>query len=104
MEEMFTGCLEDTRSEEAKAKDWHKDLAMAGPVNWVEKSFEDIAKFPIRNQDGSYSCVAQTLALIMGIENFLEEKPIIVSKELSVVKYIPKIFDDSKVNEILWII
>lgn len=70
---IFTGCLEDTRKTEEKAKDWHKDLAMSGVVNWVEKDFDDINTFPVRNQDGSGSCVAQTLALIMGIENFLEE-------------------------------
>lgn len=69
----FTGCLPDTRTTEEKAKDWHKDLASAGPVVWVEKDFDDINTFPVRNQDGSGSCVAQTLALIMGIENFLEE-------------------------------
>ena len=69
----FTGCLEDTRSEKEKAKDWYKDLSMAGPVKWEEKTFEDVVPLPVRNQDGSGSCVAQTLALMMGIENFLEE-------------------------------
>lgn len=71
--ETFTGCLPDTRSEEAKAKDWHKEVAMAVPVEWKEKSFEDVKHFPVRDQDGSGSCVAQTLALILGIQNFLEE-------------------------------
>lgn len=69
----FTGALDDNRSEELKQKDWHKDLAMSGIVEFKEKSFEDLKTFPVRNQDGSGSCVAQTLALMLGIENFLEE-------------------------------
>ncbi len=69
----FTGCLPDTRTNEEKAKDWHKDLAMSGVVNWVEKDFDDIKTFPLKNQDGSGSCVAQTLSLMLGIENYLEE-------------------------------
>ena len=69
----FTGCLPDTRTNEEKAKDWHKDLAMSGVVNWVEKDFGDIKTFPLKNQDGSGSCVAQTLSLMLGIENYLEE-------------------------------
>ena len=69
----FTGCLTDTRTNEEKAKDWHKDLAMSGVVNWVEKDFGDIKTFPLKNQDGSCSCVAQTLSLMLGIENYLEE-------------------------------
>lgn len=70
---IFTGCLDDNRKEEDKAKDWHKDLAMSGVVDWKEKDFNDIKTFPVRNQAQSSSCVAQTLALMMGIENFLEE-------------------------------
>jgi len=70
----FTGCLEDTRTIEEKQKDWHKDLATSISLNWTEKDFDEILVFPVRDQDGSGSCVAQTLALILGIENFLEEK------------------------------
>lgn len=70
----FTGCLEDTRTTEEKQKDWHKDLATSISLNWIEKDFDEIPVFPVRDQDGSGSCVAQSLALILGIENFLEEK------------------------------
>lgn len=70
----FTGCLEDTRTIEEKQKDWHKDLATSISLNWIEKDFDEIPVFPVRDQDGSGSCVAQSLALILGIENFLEEK------------------------------
>ena len=69
----FTGALEDTRSDEEKNKDWHSDLAFAGVPEWKEKSFDQLKTFPVRDQDGSGSCVAQTLALMLGIENFLEE-------------------------------
>ena len=88
----FTGCLDDTRKTEEKAKDWHKDLAMSGVVNWVEKDFSDIKTFPVRNQDGSGTCVMQTCALMCGIENFLEEGKFI---EFSVDLYNFRINKDS---------
>lgn len=69
----FTGALEDTRPQEEKEKDWHKDLATSISLNWIEKDFDEIKSFPVRNQSSSGSCVAQSLALILGIENFLEE-------------------------------
>lgn len=72
-EYMIGGALDDTRPEDAKAKDWHKDVVMAGPLDWKNKDFSDIQVFPVRDQDGSGSCVAQTLALMLGIENYLEE-------------------------------
>lgn len=68
------GALEDTRSDELKVKDWHKEVAMGGIIDWKTKDFKDIKNFPVRNQDGSSSCVAQTIALMAGIENYLEEE------------------------------
>ena len=88
----FTGCLPDTRTKKEKEKDWHKDLAMSGVVNWVEKDFGDIKTFPVRNQDGSGTCVMQTCALMCGIENFLEEGKFI---EFSVDLYNFRINKDS---------
>lgn len=42
--------------------------------NWVEKKPSEWRRFePIRNQSTSSSCVAQSLALALGIENYLEE-------------------------------
>ena len=61
------------KNKEEKAKDWHKQLATGISLNWIEKNFDEVSRFPVRDQDGSGSCVAQTLALILGIENFLEE-------------------------------
>ena len=70
----FPGALPDTRTEELKAKDYHKDTAtLSGVVEWIDKTFEEVYQFPVRNQDGSGSCVMQTCDLMMGIENYLEE-------------------------------
>jgi len=42
--------------------------------NWVEKKPSEWRRFePIRNQNSSNSCVSQSLALTLGIENYLEE-------------------------------
>jgi hypothetical protein len=72
-ENLFPGALEDTRSPKLKQKDWHKEVVLGNFVEWKEKTFKDVQKFPVRNQDGSGSCVMQTCDLMMGIENFLEE-------------------------------
>lgn len=90
--EIFTGCLPDTRTIEEKAKDYKKDTTMFGPVVWKPKTFDEIPKFPVRNQDGSGTCVMQTSALICGIENFLEEGKFI---EFSVDLYNFRINKDS---------
>lgn len=63
----YLGALDDTRSAEQKAKDFTFDeiVASAAPVVWKEKS--TWRKFPIFNQNGSGSCVAQTMAKLVGI-------------------------------------
>lgn len=63
------GVLLDTRTEEEKAKDFHFEeiVVSAEPVMWTEKKPSDWRKFPIFDQDGSGSCVAQTLAKLQGI-------------------------------------
>lgn len=68
-EEFKSGALIDTRSEAEKLKDFHfqETVASVAPVNWVEKPREQWRKFPIFNQDGSGSCVAQTLAKLLGV-------------------------------------
>lgn len=73
--EGFPGALPDTRPEAEKLKDFkHEEIASAvsAPI-WVEKKLSDFQIFPIRNQDGSGSCVSQTLSLMLGIENQREE-------------------------------
>lgn len=68
------GALLDTRSEEEKAKDFKFEeiVASVAPVVWTEKISTSWRKFPIFNQDGSGSCVAQTMAKIMGIMYWLK--------------------------------
>ena len=71
----FTGLKEDLRSAEEKKKDYlHKEVS-EGPrsVEWVEKKPEEWRKFPIRDQKSSYSCVGQSIAKLLGIENYVEE-------------------------------
>lgn len=71
---IFTGALDDNRSEQDRAKDYQAiEIASAGPVQWRDIEDLDLPEYPVRDQDGSGSCVAQTLALMLGIENFMEE-------------------------------
>jgi hypothetical protein len=73
-EKYFTGVADDPRPPEEKEKDWQaEEVASFAPVPWKEKSREEWRKFPIRDQDGSSTCVAQTGAKILGIDNQLEE-------------------------------
>jgi len=69
-----SGCLPDTRSEDERAKDilFKEVVAAAAPVVWVEKPPASWRKFPIFNQDGSGSCVAQTMAKLMGVWYWLK--------------------------------
>lgn len=83
--EVFLGALDDPRAPEEQAKNYSfaeiVGLANANPVQWVEKqrptgnqyelNAKTWRKFPVRNQDGSGSCVAQTLAKLMGILAYL---------------------------------
>ena len=76
-EEAFgTGLIEDPRITEEKEKDYKAEELLAAfvPITWVEKPESEWRKFPIFNQDGSSSCVAQATSKALGIENYLEEK------------------------------
>lgn len=63
------GALLDTRTEAEKAKDYKfgEIVSAVEPVVWKEKSPEQWRKFPIFNQNGSGSCVAQTLRKLYGV-------------------------------------
>lgn len=63
------GALLDMRSEEEKAQDYHfsEIVSAVEPVNWIEKPQSQWRKFPIFSQNGSGSCVAQTLRKLLGI-------------------------------------
>lgn len=70
----MTGALEDTRSPEAKAKDFQfkEIVAGAAPVTWTEKPADQIRLFSKRYQDGSMSCVEQSVAKLGEILYFLK--------------------------------
>lgn len=73
-DEIYQGALIDTRSEEEKAKDYRfeETVAAAAPVQWRKKAPGEIRKFPIFDQDGSGSCVAQTGKKLLGV--YIKEK------------------------------
>ncbi len=76
-EEIITnGALLDTRSNEEKEKDYQfkEVVASTAPVIWVEKLQKNWRKFPIFDQDGSGSCVAQTMAKLLGIMYWVKNK------------------------------
>jgi peptidoglycan hydrolase-like protein with peptidoglycan-binding domain len=70
--ETYNGIAPDPRTIQEQNKDYqYKDLARGEvEVKWVEK---DILKnYPIQNQDGSLSCVAQATAKLLGIHEVVE--------------------------------
>lgn len=71
-----SGAAFDTRPEEKKLKDFKFEevVAAANPVVWVEKKDSEWRKFPMQNQNGSGSCVKQTVRKLSGIQMFLKEK------------------------------
>ena len=69
-----TGLIKDPRPIEEKERDYKiEEIFKAEIVKWEEKKPEQWRKFPIFDQDKSSSCVAQTIAKLLGIENYLEE-------------------------------
>lgn len=74
MNENYNGIADDPRSEEKKAEDYaHEDLAMGEIVlNWVDENAKIIKTYPIQNQDGSLSCVAQAVAKLLAIHEVRE--------------------------------
>lgn len=73
-QETYIGILPDNRTEEQKAKDYKFDeiVAASSPVSWVEKTQSEWRKFKIYDQDGSGSCVAQTLRKLQSIYFFVQ--------------------------------
>ncbi len=68
------GVILDTRSDEEKAKDYHfsEIVSAVEPVVWTEKPQTAWRKFPIFSQNGSSSCVAQTLRKLYGVYLWLK--------------------------------
>lgn len=69
------GAAIDTRTDEQKLKDinYVELFATAQPVNWVEKPEAQWRKFPDQDQNGSGSCVAQTIKKLAGVLLWLKE-------------------------------
>jgi hypothetical protein len=65
------GAVIDPRPEEEKALDYRLEelVTSTAPVKWTVK--KDWRKFPIFDQNGSGSCVAQTVAKMMGVMYWL---------------------------------
>src|SRR5690606_12514677 len=63
------GALEDYRSREAKQKDFQfrEIVAQSNAPVWEEKDPGRWRRFPIRDQGSSSSCVAQSMAKLVGI-------------------------------------
>lgn len=70
-----SGAAIDNRPESEKNKDvkLKEAVASAAPASWVEKTPDKWRKFPIFNQNGSGSCVAQTQAKELGIMRALKD-------------------------------
>jgi hypothetical protein len=68
MEKIYQGANIDERPAKEKEKDYifAETVAKTATVNWVEKEISELRKFPIFNQDGSGSCVAQTCKKELG--------------------------------------
>lgn len=69
MENTYQGALLDTRTDEEKLKDYKFEeiVSSVAPVAWTEKKESAWRKFPIFDQGNSGSCVAQTMAKLLGI-------------------------------------
>ena len=72
----FTGLVPDPRSNKEKKKDYRaSELASAKPINWEEKSWKS---FTERNQHRTGTCVAQTMAKLLEINEKTETKGTVV--------------------------
>jgi hypothetical protein len=81
-EEKYVGVIEQTEEQKKGNYAFAEIVASANPVQWHEKKqpsglnfiYNDKTwrKFPVRNQDGSGTCVAQTFAKLMGILAYLK--------------------------------
>ena len=72
----FTGLLPDLRPDSEKEKDYQQSeiLALASPVNWQQKGGNiPWRSFPVFNQNQQNSCVANTMAKLLGIKYFLRD-------------------------------
>lgn len=75
----FLGANIDTRPVDAKQKDIFQQelVASAAPVIWKEKKRSEFRSFLEQEQDGSGSCVAQTIKKLAQILLWLKEKTLV---------------------------
>lgn len=75
--ENYNGIAEDPRSDEDKALDYKsEDLAMGDiELDWSPLETKVYPEFPIQNQDGSSSCVAQAVSKILAMHEVKEGRP-----------------------------
>lgn len=68
------GVIDDKRSDIEKLADYKQSELVSSYVapKWQAKTLDQCRNFPIFNQDGSGSCVAQTMAKMLGINYFIE--------------------------------
>lgn len=76
MTQFQNGALPDNRSESRKSKDFffNEIVSSACPVDWFEKKESEWRKFPDQDQNGSGSCVMQTIRKLAGVLLYLKEK------------------------------
>lgn len=69
------GLIKDPRPDKEKEKDYLAEeiIFSFSPIEWKEKPESEWIKFPIFYQKHSSSCVAQAVAKVLGIENYIEE-------------------------------
>lgn len=70
----FPGLNLDPRDAVEQGKDFlfEELVSSTAPVKWTEKKPENFRHFPITDQNGSGSCVAQTMAKMMGVYVWLK--------------------------------
>ncbi len=68
------GVIPDPRSKVEKERDYKaEEIVRFVPFVWKEKPESEWHRYPIFHQDRSSSCLANTVAKVLGIENYLEE-------------------------------
>jgi hypothetical protein len=88
-EHFQSGAVIDERSEEAKGKDYFitETVSAFAPVDWVEKPRASWRKFRDQDQDGSGSCVAQTIKKLAGVQLWLEDGTYVEPSATTIYQY-----------------
>lgn len=72
----YNGVQPDTRPESEKAKDWLSiEVASTAETKPIFRTVQDFQwkKYTVRNQDGSGSCVANTIAKMLEVKRYLSK-------------------------------